>query len=114
MPRRSYTTSFTLALGERIRSLRLELGISLSQLSEASGISKGHLSSIEHGFAAITTESLYRIAVALDVSPLFLWAFPEGDEYVMTVDLMRQIPVTHLKKMRKIMRKWIAEMELER
>jgi len=113
MPRRTRTTPFTLAFGERMRSLRLELGISLSQLSIASGISKGHLSSIELGFAAITSESIQRIAIALDVHPMFLWAFPEDNDYAIAADLMRRLPTTRIKKMQRMMKKWIAEMELE-
>lgn len=113
MPRRPHTTSFTLAFGERMRSLRLELGISLSQLSIASGISKGHLSTIELGFAAITTESIQRIAIALDVPPMYLFAFPDDNDYVIVADLARQVPTTRLKKMQKILRRWIAEKEMQ-
>lgn len=109
MPRRTHTTSNTLAFGERMRSLRLELGMSLDQLSKATGISKGHLSSIEHGFAAITIESVMRVARGLDLSPTMLLAFPESDEYAVMLDLMRQLPTTRLKPLRKIMRKWMEE-----
>jgi len=111
MARRSYKTEITIEFGVRIHKLRVELGISLSQLSKASGISKGHLSTIENGYAAITTETVPRIAAGLDVPTRFLWAFPEDNEYVMTVELVRQIPITYLKKLRKIMTKWIEETE---
>lgn len=109
MPRRTHTTSYTLAFGERMRSLRLEVGMSLDQLSKATGISKGHLSSIEHGFAAITIESVMRIAQGLDLSPTMLLAFPESDEYAVMLDLMRQLPTTRMKPLRKMMRKWIVK-----
>ena len=109
MPRRTHTTSHTLAFGARMRSLRLELGMSLDQLSKATGISKGHLSSIEHGFAAITIESVIRIAQGLDLSPTMLFAFPESDEYAVMLDLLRQLPTTRMKPLRKIMRKWLEE-----
>jgi transcriptional regulator with XRE-family HTH domain len=92
-----------------MRSLRLELGMSLDQLSKATGISKGHLSSIEHGFAAITIESVMRIAQGLDLSPTMLLAFPESDEYAVMLDLMRQLPTTRMKPLRKIMRNWIVK-----
>lgn len=94
-----------------MRSLRVDLGISLGNLSEATGISKGHLSTIEQGFAAITTESVQRIAIGLDLSPLLLLAFPENDELAAIVDLIRQVPRTRLKRLRKILEKWIAETE---
>lgn len=109
MPRRTHTTPFMLAFGERMRSLRRELGFSLRELSIASGISKGHLSSIEQGFAAITTESIERIANGLDLSPLLLLAFSDEDELAAIVDLIRQLPTTRLKKLRRILKKWIAE-----
>ncbi len=108
MPRRTHTTPATLEFGERMRGLRLELGISLSQLAEASGISKGHLSSIELGFASITIESVKRIAIGLDLSPTLLLAFPEKDEYAILLDLARQLPTTHLRKLQRIARKWVA------
>ena len=108
MPRRTHTTHITLAFGARMRDLRLELGMSLAQLDKKTGISKGHLSSIECGFAAITVETLMRIAAGLDICPAMLLAFPD-DEHGKTIDLMRQLPTTRLKPLRRIMRKWIAE-----
>jgi transcriptional regulator with XRE-family HTH domain len=95
-----------------MRSLRLELGMSLSQLADASGISKGHLSSIEQGFASITIESVSRIAVGLDLSPMMLLAFPEKDEYAVLLDLARQLPTTHLHKLQRYARKWIATLDI--
>ena len=94
-----------------MRDLRLELGISLSQLDKKTGISKGHLSTIEQGFAAITTESIERIAKGLDLSPLLLLAFPEEDELAAIVDLIRQLPRARRKKLRRILERWIAETE---
>lgn len=111
MPRRTHTTSFALTLGARMRSLRLEQGMSLSQLSRATGISKGHLSTIELGFAAITTESLERIAQGLELPPMYLLVFPENDEDGAIADLVRQLPTTHMKKLRRILTKWIKELE---
>jgi transcriptional regulator with XRE-family HTH domain len=94
-----------------MRSLRLELGISLSQLAEATGISKGHLSTIESGFASITIESILRIAIGLDLSPMLLLGFPEKDEYAVIMDLVRKLPTTRLKKLRKVLKDWIDEAE---
>ena len=113
MPRRTHTTEFMLAFGERMRGLRHEFGFSLSQLSEATGISKGHLSTIELGFAAITTESVERIAIGLDVPPMFLFAFPKDNEYAVILDLVRKIPTTHHKKLQKLLKRWIEELEIE-
>jgi len=112
MPRRNHTTSYTLAFGERMRSLRLEHGISLSQLAEATGISKGHLSTIESGFASITIESILRIAIGLDLSPMLLLGFPEKDEYAVIMDLVRRLPTTRFKKLRKLLKDWIEDAEI--
>lgn len=111
MPRRTHTTSYTLTFGERMRSLRHELGISLSQLSAATGISKGHLSTIESGFASITIESILRIAIGLDLSPMLLLGFPEKDEYAEIIDLVRRLPTTRLKKLKKLLKDWIEDVE---
>ena len=92
-----------------MRALRLELGMSLDQLARKTGISKGHLSTIELGFAAISTESIQRIARGLDLSPLLLFAFPQEDKLSRIVDLLRQVPTTRYKRLRKILEGWIAE-----
>ena len=94
-----------------MRDLRRELGTSLDQLSKKTDISKGHLSSIECGFASITIETIQRIAKGLDLSPLLLLAFPEENELAAIVDLIRQVPTTRYKKLRQILEKWIAESE---
>ena len=90
-----------------MRHLRLEMGMSLDQLSRKTGIGKGHLSTIEQGFAAITTESIERIAKGLDLSPLLLLAFPDDDELAAIVDLIRQLPTTRIKPLRKLLKEWI-------
>ena len=112
MPRRTYTTPFTLAFGARMRHLRQELGVSLAQLESKTGISRGHLSSIECGFAAITTETVDRIAKGLELSPLLFLAFPDDDdELAAIVDLARQVPTTKQAKLRRILARWIREMK---
>jgi transcriptional regulator with XRE-family HTH domain len=94
-----------LSFGARMRNLRQELGLSLDQLAKKTGIGKGHLSTIEHGFAAITTESIERIAKGLDLPPFVLLAFPDEDKLAAFVDLMRQVPTTRHKKLRRILEK---------
>lgn len=94
-----------------MRDLRLELGMSLDQLSKATGIGKGHLSTIEQGFASITIESVMRIAAGLELSPTMLLAFPESDPYAAILDLVRQLPTTRLKPLQKLLKTWIAECE---
>lgn len=109
MPRRTHTTPFMLSFGARLRDLRQDQGLSLAQLSKKTGIGKGHLSSIECGFAVITTETIERIAKGLELSPFVLLAFPEEDKLAMIVDLVRQLPTTRHKRLRRILEKWLAE-----
>ena len=108
MPRRTYTTPFTLAFGARLRKLRIDADHSLESLARKTDISKGHLSSIEHGLAMITIESLYRIAAGLDISPMRLLGFQDEDEYAVLLDLIWQLPRSRRKTLKKILKKWTA------
>lgn len=55
-------------LGERIRELRRQQGLTLRQVSDACGFSLSHLSEIERSEAHPSIEKLGRIAGALGVS----------------------------------------------
>jgi transcriptional regulator with XRE-family HTH domain len=56
-------------LGSSIRSLRLGKGWSLTDLAEASGVSKAYISDLENGVAGKPNiQYIYAIAVALDVT----------------------------------------------
>ena len=54
-------------LGETIRELRREKGISQEVLSGLSGIARSHLSMIENGTTSINVETLWKIADAIGV-----------------------------------------------
>jgi len=54
-------------LGEVIRNLRLEAGMSQEQLAAASGINRAYLGTIERGGKAITVETVERIASGLNI-----------------------------------------------
>ncbi|MRG98482.1 helix-turn-helix domain-containing protein [Polyangium spumosum] len=101
MPRRTEAKPFCLKVGARLRELRKERGLSLQDLAEASAISKGHLSSIEQGLAAITIETVERIARALDVPPFCVMTFPADDEVNRIADLARKVPKGDRRKVRK-------------
>lgn len=77
--------------------------MSLAQLADAGGLSKGHLSSVEHGLAAITVETLERIALALEALPMDLVTFPEEDDRGRIADLVRKLPKKDLTKLRREM-----------
>lgn len=55
-------------IGNRIKSRRKQLGISLGELEKRTGITNSALSKIERGLVAVSAENLYAISQALDVS----------------------------------------------
>ena len=101
MPRRTEAKPLCLKVGARIRELRTERGMSLQDLAEAGAMSKGHLSSVEQGLAAITIETIERIARALGVPSLYEITFPKDDELDRIADLARKLPKGERRKLRK-------------
>ena len=65
-------TDQTLALGEHLRSLRVDRGFTLQGLAVKSDVSRATLSRIENGDVSPTAETLGRLAAALElpISPL--------------------------------------------
>ncbi|MDC3953463.1 helix-turn-helix domain-containing protein [Polyangium jinanense] len=101
MPRRSTPEPYAAKIGARLRELRVERGVSLGQVADASQLSKGHLSSIEHGLAAITVPTIFRIAQALELPPLYLFTFPDEDERARVAELVRKMPTREVAKVRR-------------
>lgn len=58
-------------LGERVRTRRKGLGLSLDELAERTGLTASFLSLIERNINNPSLDSLYRIAEALDVPPFY-------------------------------------------
>lgn len=56
-------------LGEHIRKLRLQKGLSQEALAEVADIHRNFLGEIERGKKGITLETLFRLSRALDVTP---------------------------------------------
>lgn len=54
-------------VGERLRRLRQDGGLSLSELARRSGVGKGTLSELETGQRNPTLETLYALTTALKV-----------------------------------------------
>ena len=54
-------------LGERLRALRKERGLSQERLGQRSRLSGKFIGEVERGEKSISVDSLYRVAVALDV-----------------------------------------------
>ena len=57
------------AVGKAIRDLRKEKGISQDVLSGFAGIARTHLTMIENGTKQAKFETLWKIALALDIRP---------------------------------------------
>jgi transcriptional regulator with XRE-family HTH domain len=68
-------------IGSRIRSRRLELGLSLKELSLSSGLSIGLLSQVERGLSSPSVRTLSVLSAELGVSPSsFFEATPRQPE----------------------------------
>ena len=83
--------------------------MSLAELADAAEISKGHLSSVEHGLAAITVQTISRLAKGLDVSSLYLITFPDEDDRAAIADLVRKLPAADVAKLRRELTKLVKE-----
>lgn len=101
MPRRTTPDPYAQQVGARIRELRHERNLSLAALAEASELSKGHLSSVEHGLAAITIGTIQRLAQGFELPPLYILAFAAEDEYAKIAELLRALPMAEVKKVRR-------------
>jgi transcriptional regulator with XRE-family HTH domain len=109
MPRRIEPDPSALKVGERLRELRLERNMSLAELADAAELSKGHLSSVEHGLAAITIQTISRLAKGLGVSALYLLTFPPDDERDQVAELVRKLPAQEVVKLRRELTKAAKE-----
>lgn len=109
MPRRTEADPQTAKLGARLRELRIERNLSLGELADASDVSKGHLSSIEHGLASITVQTISRLAQGLDLPPLYLLVSPADDERDQVAELVRQLPAHEIAKLRKDLLKAVKD-----
>ncbi|MDX3928235.1 MAG: helix-turn-helix domain-containing protein [Shinella sp.] len=64
-------------IGDRVRLLRVEHGLTLEQLAERSGVSRAMISRIERGEASPTAPLLARLCTALDLTLSAFFAFGE-------------------------------------
>ncbi|MBS1677221.1 MAG: helix-turn-helix transcriptional regulator [Actinobacteria bacterium] len=54
-------------VGDRLRQARREQGMTLAELAERSGLTKGFLSQVERDLASLSVGSLVRVCEALDI-----------------------------------------------
>jgi transcriptional regulator with XRE-family HTH domain len=98
MPRRSRPDSFSLEVGERIRDLRIEGGMTLEELADQTiAGSKGHISNIERGLVRPNIYTLKQVADGLGVKPLDLVTFPKKSLRERLIDLTRRLTRENLK-----------------
>jgi transcriptional regulator with XRE-family HTH domain len=67
-----------LLVGQRIRQLREQKGLSQADFQNASGVARSHISRVEQGHSVPSLETLQKFATALDL-PLYR-LFYEGEE----------------------------------
>ena len=102
MPRRTSPDPLALAVGSRIRQLRLERGLTAESLAFSGELSsKGFVSDIEKGLAMPSLTSLRAIANVLGVALLDLVTFPSDDERQALVDRTRHLPKGAVRKLLK-------------
>lgn len=71
-------------LGDRLRTARLQAGLSQTKLAERSGIQKPTLSRYENGHVLPSIPSLQRLARSLGVDLSELLSVPDRDEQLIT------------------------------
>ncbi len=100
MPRRAKPDPLAQAVGQRIRELRRECGLTAEKLAYESDVSsKGYLSDIENGRACPSLHTLQLIADHLGVELLDLVTFPDRGERHALVNGTRALPRGTLRKL---------------
>ena len=56
-------------IGQKIRRLRVRLGLTQEELSGLAGIARSHLAALEKGEKTVRLDTLWRIAEALEIRP---------------------------------------------
>jgi transcriptional regulator with XRE-family HTH domain len=68
-----------LSIGERIRYLRMQKGLSQRDIEKTSGLLRSYLSRVEHGHTVPSLETLERLAAALEL-PLYRLFYTPDEE----------------------------------
>jgi transcriptional regulator with XRE-family HTH domain len=103
MPSRDEPDPLALQAGVRIRDLRLEKGMSIAQLAKASGISKGHLSSIEHGRAMLNAGTIMKLARGLGIEGFYILLCPESSPQAAQLERLRRMSPEELRRVEAAM-----------
>lgn len=73
------SNSILKAFGARIKSIRLERGLSQEQLGLIAGLDRTYISGIERGLRNVSLINLERLALALNTEPAELLKLGEAD-----------------------------------
>lgn len=105
MPRREKPDPLAKAIGQRVRHLREEAGLTLEKLAYESELgSKGHLSNLERGLVRPTVNTLHVLAERLGVLVLDLVTFPENDDRQAVTDELRRLKPAALRRLLRDLR----------
>lgn len=93
-----------IAIGNRIRSIREERGMTQEQLSLASGLSIKHISAMERGIKNSRISTILSVSEALGVTPndLLLEASLDSDVESIIRNKLSTIPVEKQKRLVKV------------
>ena len=69
-------------VGARVKAIRIERGMTTTELVAKVGISQAQISRLEHGLQGWRSITLQKVADALDVSVGFLYADEKTDEAI--------------------------------
>lgn len=72
-------SDFFKLIGERIRTIRKEKGLTQEALADKSGIHYSYIGGIEHGDRNISLATLEKVIDALEIMPVELFQFHKSD-----------------------------------
>jgi len=100
MPRREKPDALALAVGRRIRALRVEGGLTQEQMAFTSELgSKGHLSNLERGLAVPNVGTLRSLADRLGVLLVDLVNDPADGDRARLIELTRRLSPGAIRKL---------------
>ena len=79
-------TDFKKALGENLRKIRTEKGLTQEYISLESGISRSHIAMIEAGKRDVTISTLFKISRALNVTINKIFEFDNINIYKFDIE----------------------------
>lgn len=81
---------FKKALGENLRKIRTEKGLTQEYISLESGISRSHIAMIESGKRDVTISALFKISRALNVTLSNIFEFDNINIYKFDIEDLYQ------------------------